>query len=101
MTPLFGAPMQAVLGAQLARQSGLKPGDRFAGSRGLAPGGTVLDRLVRTPLESVGQAHETDTGRAGKHGQGERYSRVPVKYSTGPGVLEGRFQVLTDASGVK
>ena len=76
---MFGAPMQAVLGAQVALQSGLKLGDRFAGSHGLvpggpahgqdaytvtgilAPGGTVLDRLVLTSLESVWQAHETDT----------------------------------------
>ena len=76
---LFSVPMQAVLGAQVARQSGLKLGDTFSGSHGLAPGGdahgqnpytvtgiltpsgTVLDRLVLTPLESVWQVHETDT----------------------------------------
>jgi putative ABC transport system permease protein len=76
---LWNAPMQAVLGAQVARQSGLKLGDTFTGSHGLAPGGhahgqnpytvtgilapsgTVLDRLVLTPTESVWQVHETDT----------------------------------------
>ena len=76
---LFSVPMQAVLGAQVARQSGLKLGDTFSGSHGLAPGGhahgqnpyivtgilapggTVLDRLVLTPLESVWKVHETDT----------------------------------------
>ena len=76
---LFSTPMQAVLGAQVARQSGLTVGDTFTGSHGLAPGGdthgqnpytvtgilapggTVLDRLVLTPLESVWQVHETDT----------------------------------------
>ncbi|HYW57629.1 MAG TPA: ABC transporter permease [Polaromonas sp.] len=73
------APMQAVLGAQVAQQSGLKVGDQFAGSHGLsgggashgqtpyvvsgvlAPSGSVLDRLVLTALESVWQVHETDT----------------------------------------
>ncbi|WP_332775961.1 ABC transporter permease [Polaromonas sp.] len=76
---LWSAPMQAVLGAQAARQTGLKPGDHFIGSHGLggaghehgqspylvtgvlAPSGTVLDRLVLTATESVWQVHETDT----------------------------------------
>ncbi|MDB5931888.1 MAG: hypothetical protein JWR60_3595 [Polaromonas sp.] len=76
---VWTAPMQAVLGAHVAAQAGLKLGDTFTGSHGLAPGGhahgqspytvtgilaptgTVLDRLVLTPLESVWQVHETDT----------------------------------------
>ncbi|MDB5868679.1 MAG: hypothetical protein JWP96_1011 [Polaromonas sp.] len=76
---MWTAPMQAVLGAQVARQTGLKVGDSFTGTHGLgsgghahgqtpytvtgilAPGGTVLDRLVLTPLASVWQVHETDT----------------------------------------
>ncbi len=76
---VWTAPMQAVLGAQVAKQTGLKVGDRFAGSHGLggggdshgqtpyvvsgvlAPGGSVLDRLVLTALESVWQVHEEHT----------------------------------------
>ncbi|CAM3342073.1 ABC transporter permease [Polaromonas hydrogenivorans] len=76
---LWTAPMQAVLGARVAQQSGLKIGDTFTGTHGLAPGGhahgqspytvtgilapsgSVLDRLVLTPTESVWQVHETDT----------------------------------------
>ncbi|WP_397409036.1 ABC transporter permease [Polaromonas sp.] len=76
---VWSAPMQAVLGAQVARQTGLKVGDRFAGSHGLggggdshgqtpyvvsgvlAPGGSVLDRLVLTALDSVWQVHEDHT----------------------------------------
>ncbi|MFG6431401.1 FtsX-like permease family protein [Roseateles sp. LYH14W] len=67
-------PMQAVLGAEVARTSGLKLGDRFAGSHGLAGGGahgehqfevvgvlaesgSVLDRLVLTDLASVWEVH--------------------------------------------
>ncbi|OOG36531.1 ABC transporter permease [Polaromonas sp. A23] len=75
---VWTAPMQAVLGAQVAAQSGLKVGDRFAGSHGLggggdshgqtpyvvsgvlAGGGSVLDRLVLTATESVWQVHEGD-----------------------------------------
>ncbi|WP_457393201.1 FtsX-like permease family protein [Roseateles sp. P5_E1] len=73
---LWTKPMQAVLGAEVARTSGLKPGDGFAGSHGLAEGGgahgehqfevvgvlaesgSVLDRLVLTDLASVWEVHE-------------------------------------------
>lgn len=69
-------PMQAVLGAEVARASGLKVGERFAGSHGLGAGGgahgdhlfevvgvlaesgSVLDRLVLTDLASVWEVHE-------------------------------------------
>ncbi len=73
---LYTEPMQAVLGATVAANLGLAPGARFEGAHGLAPGGpvhegavytvtgvlaptgTVLDRLVLTPLESVWRVHE-------------------------------------------
>ncbi|GAB3478999.1 ABC transporter permease [Polaromonas eurypsychrophila] len=76
---VWTAPLQAVLGAQVAAQTGLKVGDRFVGSHGLAgggdshgqtpyivsgvlaSGGSVLDRLVLTALESVWQVHEDHT----------------------------------------
>ncbi len=76
---LWASPMQAVLGARVAGQSGLRVGDTFTGTHGLADGGhahglmpytvtgilapqgSVLDRLVLTPLESVWQVHEADT----------------------------------------
>jgi putative ABC transport system permease protein len=76
---IWSTPMEAVLGAQVAAQTGLKVGDRFAGSHGLAgggdshgqtpyvvsgvlaPGGSVLDRLVLTALDSVWQVHENHT----------------------------------------
>ena len=71
--------MQAVIGVQVAAQTGLKPGDRFAGSHGLggtghahgdnpyvvsgvlAASGSVLDRLILTATESVWQVHEAAT----------------------------------------
>ena len=73
---LWQQPLQAVLGAEVARRTGLKLGDRFAGSHGLgeqghehgehrytvvgllAETGGVLDRLVLTDLASVWQVHE-------------------------------------------
>lgn len=73
---MFGAPMQAVLGSDVARLTGLAIGAAFAGTHGLAPGGgahaedpytvvgilaptgRVVDRLVLTPLASVWDVHE-------------------------------------------
>ena len=72
----WAAPMQAVLGANVARETRLAVGQRFAGSHGLAeegaahadrpyqvvgvlaPCGCVLDRLVLTGLASVWAVHE-------------------------------------------
>lgn len=82
------APMEAVLGATVAAQSGLKEGDRFAGSHGLVPGGekhdfapyrvvgrlkptgTVVDRLVLTDFASVWFVHEHDPDEAEGAGGG-------------------------------
>ena len=76
---LWAQPMQAVLGSQAARQTGLKVGDAFVGVHGLGEGGhahgqtpylvtgvlaasgSVLDRLILTSTESVWKVHETDT----------------------------------------
>ena len=76
---LWQAPMQAVLGARVARDTGLRVGDSFVGGHGLgggghahgqtpytvtgvlAPSGSVMDRLILTPTESVWRVHEKDT----------------------------------------
>jgi putative ABC transport system permease protein len=73
---VFDHPMEALLGSEAARRTGLAAGAKFAGSHGLAeagpahaahpyevvgvlaPTGTVVDRLVLTPLESVWEVHE-------------------------------------------
>ena len=74
---LWDAPMQVVLGAEVARATGLAVGEKFVGAHGigeqggdaheahpfetvgvLAPSGTVLDRLVLTAIESVWEMHE-------------------------------------------
>lgn len=77
---LFDAPLQAVFGAQAAAKTGAVVGAKFTGSHGLArggeehsdapftvvgilqPTGTVLDRLVLTPVESVWRVHEIVNG---------------------------------------
>jgi putative ABC transport system permease protein len=73
---LWTRPMEAVLGAQVARTTGLVVGNGFAGAHGLggggavhgatpytvtgvlAPCGCVLDRLVLTATESVWKVHD-------------------------------------------
>ena len=75
----WDAPMQAVVGFQVAKKLGLTVGSTFSGSHGLAagghahgdnrytvvgilaPGGNVLDRLLLTDLASVWQVHEAHT----------------------------------------
>lgn len=82
---IWQAPLEAVLGAEVAQRTGLQVGDKFAGSHGLssqgdehgdrqytvvgvlARSGAVLDRLVLTGLESVWAVHE----HADEAGQGE------------------------------
>lgn len=77
---LWTRPLQAVLGAEVARRTGLGVGGRFAGSHGLGEGGeahedhdyqvvgvlaesgSVLDRLVLTDLASVWAVHEEHHG---------------------------------------
>ncbi|MES2785144.1 MAG: ABC transporter permease [Pseudomonadota bacterium] len=79
-------PMQAVLGAHVARNTALDVGATFAGSHGLAGGGgdhaaapyrvagvlapcgCVLDRLVLTSTESVWTVHE-------KHEKAEQHDK--------------------------
>lgn len=75
----FAAPMEAVLGAEVARATGARIGQKFTGSHGLAsaeagqdqghdhapfvtvgilaPTGGVADRLILTGVESVWQVH--------------------------------------------
>jgi putative ABC transport system permease protein len=73
---IWNATMEAVLGSTVAARTGLKVGDRFAGSHGLTEGGpvhgdsaytvvgilkptgTVLDRLILVNTESVWFVHE-------------------------------------------
>lgn len=74
----FSAPMEAVLGASVAADTGAGLGQKFIGNHGfgdeedgaqghdhapfetvgiLAPTGTVIDRLILTPVESVWDVH--------------------------------------------
>ena len=78
---MFERPMDAVLGAAVAKATGAELGQRFVGSHGLeteemggqghdhapfetvgilAPTGTVVDRLILTSVESVWDVHGID-----------------------------------------
>ena len=102
----FARPMEAVLGAEVARRTALAPGAQFAGSHGLAssggnahaghpysvvgvlaPTGTVIDRLVVTSIESVWEVHEEhhagDDEHAAKGGPERReITALLVRYRT-------------------
>ena len=76
----FESRFEAVLGSEVARATGLAPGDRFAGTHGLVrvagsevhddfpyavcgilePTGTTHDRAIFGSLESVWEIHETE-----------------------------------------
>ncbi|MDE1148793.1 MAG: ABC transporter permease [Azospirillaceae bacterium] len=101
---LWQAPMEATLGTQVARASGLKVGDQFNGTHGLsaggaehegtpytvvgilAPTGGIVDRLVLTPLDSVWAVHEAhhhhEEGMAMPEGQApeREVTAVLVRY---------------------
>jgi len=73
---MFARPMEVVIGAEVARRTGAKLGQKFVGSHGLgdeegqehahtpfevvgilAPSGSVADRLILTSVESVWDVH--------------------------------------------
>ena len=88
-------PLQAVLGAEVARATGLQPGQQFAGSHGLgeqgdlhdgepytvvgllAPSGSVLDRLVLTDSASVWALHDA-------HHDAQAAADAPATAETAP-----------------
>ncbi len=92
----FGDEMQAVLGSEVARRTGLDVGSAFEGSHGLAtegtahaghpfkvvgilaPTGSVVDRLVITPLESVWHVHEAHAAP----GAPREITALLVRYAT-------------------
>lgn len=83
---LWEASLDAVLGAEVARATGLGPGDALTGSHGisgagdrhaespyrvvgvLSPTGTVVDRLILTGLESVWDIHGEEHGHGHEEG---------------------------------
>ncbi len=100
---MFDQPMQAVIGSDVARATGLAVGAAFAGAHGLsegggehaaeayevvgvlAPTGGVVDRLVLTPVESVWDVHD------GHHREGNGAANAKV---AGAPAAEGRGHAI-------
>ena len=97
---LWEAPMQATIGAEVARATGLAVGASFVGAHGigdaggegheqhpftvvgvLAPSGTVLDRLVLTAIESVWEMHEDHSAKPAEPADRE-VTVALVRYAT-------------------
>ena len=96
---VFAAPMEAVVGADVARRAGIADGAQLVGNHGLAAGGgahgahpytvvgvlgrtgTVVDRLVVTSLESVWEVHE-DAAGAGAAAKPREVTALLVRYRT-------------------
>lgn len=118
----FAAPMEAVIGAEVARETGATLGQKFVGSHGLAeddagdqshdhapfavvgilaPTGGVADRLILTPVESVWQVHgikahhdeQQEAGHSHEHGDGNAHGHEH-DLATGPGALEPELTAL-------
>jgi putative ABC transport system permease protein len=88
---MFAAPMEAVIGAEVARRTGAGLGQRFVGGHGmgggedgpkheeapfmvvgrLKPTGTVIDRLILTNVQSVWAVHGIEGPHDGEHHEGE------------------------------
>jgi putative ABC transport system permease protein len=97
---VFEAPMEAVLGAEVARRFSLGPGAELVGSHGLgstgtaheghayrvvgvlAPTGAVIDRLVITPLESVWEVHAGHREPKAAGDEEREVTALLVKYRT-------------------
>lgn len=99
---VFSRPLEALLGSRVARQTGLRPGDRFAGSHGfdaeghvhndeqyrvvgiLKQNNSVVDNLVLTPLESLWKVHEGQQGSQGARLLDEMAGGPAADSSAGP-----------------
>jgi putative ABC transport system permease protein len=109
----FAAPMEAVLGAEVARATGAALGQRFLGSHGLAEDeageqghdhapfvtvgilaqtGGVADRLILTSVESVWQVHGIEAHHGEAHS--EEAHDHEHESATGPEALEPELTAL-------
>jgi len=118
----FAAPMEAVIGAEVARATGARLGQKFVGSHGLsqeegqeqghdhapfetvgilAPTGGVADRLILTKVESVWQVHgiaedhDHHHDEAANAGDAHEHEHEPAAAAaTGPQSLEPEYTAL-------
>lgn len=99
---LFQAPLEAVFGARAAAGTGTAASTAFSGTHGLShggeehadtpltavgilkPTGTVLDRLILTPVESLWKIHEAahDVGSEAREGRTAQAGGAPARELT-------------------
>ena len=100
---LWAKPLDATLGAAVAKKTELKLGDTFTGSHGLGAGGgeheaapfrvvgilaetgSVADRLVLTGIDSVWEMHEHHADkekRAAESNEGREVTSLLIQYRT-------------------
>lgn len=97
---MFSAEMDVVVGAEVARLRHLKIGDKIVGSHGLtdssdlhsdapytvsgilAPTGSVLDRLVLTPVGSVWHVHDHHDHKETEIHTDHEYTALLIKYAS-------------------
>ena len=108
----FAAPFDAVLGSEAAKATKAKLGDEFFSAHGLvgggdvhkefhytvkgimAPTGTVLDRLVLTPVKSVWKAHEQHSHHDGDEEEEEHEDAEHHHHEEGPSHKEKEITAL-------
>lgn len=115
---LWEAPMQATIGAEVARATGLAVGASFVGAHGigdaggdgheqhpftvvgvLAPTGTVLDRLVLTAIESVWEMHEDHAAKPAQ--EAEREVTVALVRYASPLAAASLPRFINDRTGLQ
>ncbi|MEQ1518849.1 MAG: FtsX-like permease family protein [Usitatibacteraceae bacterium] len=95
---LSASPLEVVVGAEVARVTKLAPGASFAGSHGLTEGGSghsdhpyqvvgvfkptgsVIDRVLVTPLESIWKMHDHSEGTTDQHSKDEKAGKEVTAY---------------------
>jgi putative ABC transport system permease protein len=112
----FSAPMEAVIGAEVARATGAGLGQKFTGSHGLggedegqdqghdhapfvvvgilAPSGGVTDRLILTSVESVWQVHGIEAHHERDKDRDHHHDHEHDEPETGPEAMERELTAL-------
>ncbi|MEM7583967.1 MAG: FtsX-like permease family protein [Acidobacteriota bacterium] len=104
---LWDASLEAVIGAEVAQATGLRPGDLLVGSHGmtgmgdrhaaspyrvvgiLSATGAVVDRLILTSLDSVWDIHDGEHGHGEhEHGHGHGQGHDPAEDHAKPPAVD-------------
>ncbi len=96
----WSAPLEAVVGAAVAREAGLAPDSLFSGAHGLGSGtqthdahayrvvgvlqatGSVLDRLILTSLDSVWELHDHASPHHDEHEDRHEITAMLLSYAS-------------------